>query len=245
MTDAVTLDPLAALRLQAEWGADEAIGTAPLDRFAPAPGVKPLLPPAAVVMPPSMPQAETLDELHAALAAFDGCPLRATSTHTVRPDGNPQAGLVLIGEAPGSDDDRSGRAFSGEAGKLLDRVMRSIGLDRSAMLLTTVVPWRPPGNRKLSEGEIQACLPFLFRLLALTRPRHAILLGAIPARVLTGSSDPVRKLRGRWLDVKVPKTDLAVQSLAMPPIDQWLRGAAARQEVWRNLIQLSRALRTG
>ena len=241
------IDALTALRLQAEWGADEALADVPLDRFAPlAPGARPR--PAAV--PPSprppappapiarAPQAASLEELHAALQAFDGCALRATATHTVRPDGNPQAGLVVIGDAPGSEDDRSGRAFSGPPGQVLDRVMASIGLDRTHMLLTSLVPWRPPGNRPLSDPEIQACLPFLHRLLGLVRPRHLLLLGTLPVRALTRSPEPIRRLRGNFMQVEVINEELAIPALPMPPVEQWLRSATSKQELWSDLIQL-------
>jgi DNA polymerase len=218
------IDDLTALRLQAEWGADEALGDAPLDRFAPV--VPPARPRPAAAMPArttAEPAAANLAALHAELQAFDGCALRATAMSTVQPDGNPQAGLVLIGDAPGSDDDRSGRAFSGAAGQTLDRVFASIGLDRSAMLLAPLVPWRPPGNRPLSEAEIQTCLPFLRRMLTLVRPRRLVLLGGGPVRALTGNADPIRKLRGHWLEALI-------------------RSAATKRDVWSDLLQLRRAL---
>ncbi|GAC1340949.1 MAG: hypothetical protein NVSMB18_12050 [Acetobacteraceae bacterium] len=241
------MDGLTALRLQLEWGADEALGDRPLDRFAPAhPAVAVAAPRAQAARPAAAlaalpPAATSLDALHDAMCAFDGCPLSATATHTVRADGNPAAGIVLIGDAPGSDDDRSGRAFSGPPGQLVDRVLASIGLDRTAVLLTPLVPWRPPGNRPLADAEIQACLPFLLRLLALVRPRHLVLLGATPVRALTGQTEPIRRLRGRWLEVSVPGLNEPVPALPLPPPDQWLRNAAAKQELWSDLIRLKLA----
>ena len=238
------LDDMTALRLQIEWGADEALADAPLDRFAPPPaqapprGTAPRIVPAPSAAPESLASLETLDALHAAMAAYEGCPLRMTATHTVRPDGNPQAGLVLVGDAPGADDDRSGRAFSGAAGQVLDQVLASIGLDRSQMLLATVSPWRPPGNRPLAEAEVQACLPFLLRLLALVRPRRLVLLGALPVRALTGSTEPVRRLRGRWLDATVPAIETPIPALALPPVEQWMRSAASKRELWGELLLL-------
>ncbi len=239
------MDPLTALRLQAEWGADEALADAPVDRFAPVAVPAPpgqavrAISPAQILSPrKKVTHAGSLGDLHVELQAFEGCALRTTATHTVLPDGNPAAALVVIGDAPGSDDDRSGRAFSGETGALLDRVLGSIGLDRTQMLLTSVVPWRPPGNRPLAEPEIQACLPFLYRLLALTRPQRLLLLGAIPVRALTASNDSLRRLRGRWLDVAVPEIGTTVPALALPPPDQWLRSAASKCELWSDLIQL-------
>ena len=186
--------------------------------------------------------AATLDALHAAMDGFDGCPLRATATHTVRPSGAPGAGLVLIAEAPGADDDRAGQAFAGAPGRMLDQVLASIGVDRSKVLLTHLVPWRPPGNRAPSEGEIQACLPFLNRLLALTRPARILLAGAGPGRALAGAADGVRRLRGRWLPVAIEGQATPAQALLLPPIDQWLRSSSAKQALWADLLELRRNL---
>jgi len=256
------MDSLAALRLQIEWGADEALDDQPRDHFRSAP--KPVLPPTlqlstALVMPaPAVPTrtaspvaarsqavataAGTLDELYAALDAFDGCALRATATTTVRPAGNPAARLVLIAEAPGADDDRAGTAFAGLAGQTLDRVLRSAALDRSSVLLTHLVPWRPPGGRAPTEAEIQFCLPFLLRLLHLVRPDQLILLGSAPVKALTGSSDSIRRLRGRWLEATLPGVDKPVPALPMLPWDQWLRSPAAKRDSWADLLALQDSL---
>ena len=272
------MDDLAALRLLAEWGADEALDESPVDRFAsrgppvgsvPASvpggwGVRPQAgpggppPPGPAPRTPAAPSgvpaqarllaegARTLDELHAALDAFEGCPLRAMATSTVRASGNPTAGLVLIAEAPGADDDRSGAAFSGAPGAMLDGILAGIGLDRSGVLLTHLVPWRPPGSRAPSEAEIAACLPFLHRLLALTAPRRLVLLGAAPVRALTGATDGIRRLRGRWLPVggpgAVPELDMPAQALPVLPLEQWLRSPATKRDLWADLIQLRQSI---
>jgi uracil-DNA glycosylase family 4 len=244
------MDSLAALRLQVEWGADEALGDEPRDHFQPAPGREPsAAPPARPAPAPPAARgqaaadaASTLDGLHAALDAFDGCPLRAMATATVRPDGNPAARLVLVAEAPGADDDRAGTAFAGPSGQALDRVLGSIGLDRSTMLLTHLVPWRPPGGRAPTEAEIQSCLPFLLRLLHLVRPDRLVLLGAAPARALTGASDSIRRLRGRWLQAALPGADAPIPALPMLPWDQWLRTPAAKRDCWADLLALRQVL---
>jgi len=250
------MDSLAALRLQVEWGADEALGEEPRDHFQPipvpvlalgreplaAPPARPAPVPAAARGQAAADAAGTLDELHAALDAFDGCPLRAMATATVRPHGNPAARLVLVAEAPGADDDRAGTAFAGPPGQALDRVLRSIGLDRSAMLLTHLVPWRPPGGRAPTEAEVQSCLPFLLRLLHLVRPDRLVLLGAAPARALTGSSDSIRRLRGRWLEATLPGGPAPIPALPMLPWDQWLRTPAAKRDCWADLLALRQSL---
>lgn len=255
--DISSASALAALRLQIEWGADEALDDQPLDRTRLRSAVS-----AALALPltarplvsrPAAPEraqalasvALTLAELDAALDAFDGCPLRATATTTVLPAGNPDAGLVLIGEAPGAEDDRSGTAFSGPPGALLDRMLASIGLDRTGILLTTLVPWRPPGNRAPTESEVQACLPFLLRRLQLVRPRRLVLLGSLPAKALAGSTDGIRRLRGRWRRVELPGLEAPVAVLPMLPLDQVMRTPASKQASWTDLITLRLALKEG
>lgn len=241
------LDSLQALRLQVEWGADEALADSPLDRLSPAPahldGPHRLLtrPEPALVVPRPIAEAapiaaETLDALHDALAAFTGCPLRAMATTTVRPSGNPAAGLVAIGEAPGADDDRTGHAFSGQSGQVLDRVLGSAGLDRTNLLLTTLVPWRPPGSRAPTEAEVSACLPFLMRLLTLARPTRLVLLGAAPVRTLLGSTEAPRRLRGRWQAAQCNGLD--VLALPMLPLDHWLRNPGSKRDTWADLLAL-------
>lgn len=254
------MDSLAALRLQIEWGADEALDDLPRDHFRPkatahgTPSPRPAqaLPASArsqsatapaAAAPAVAARAETLAELHAALEAFDGCPLRATATTTVRPDGNPAAGLVLIADAPGADDDRAGTAFAGAIGQVLDRVLGSAGFDRSGVLLTHLVPWRPPGGRAPTDAEIQACLPFVLRLLQLVRPERLVLLGSASVKAVTGSSDSIRRLRGRWLQAALPGFDTSVPALAMLPFDQWLRTPTAKRDSWADLLALRISLR--
>ena len=247
------IDDLAALRLQLDWGADEALGEAPVDRFnqaasrrelpapvqAPSPPVRPLAAPELLTV-----EARTLEALHAELDAFTSSPLRATATHTVRPDGAADARVVVIADAPGSDDDRSGRAFSGQPGEVLDRVFGSIGLDRSGMLLTTLVPWRPPGNRPASAAEVQACLPFVHRLLAIVQPRCVVLLGAGPVGALTRQTGTIRQLRGRWLGVQISDPALTIPALALLPLAQWLRDGNSKQAVWSDLMLLHSTVTT-
>ena len=256
---------LALLQLHVDWGADDALEERPVDRTAPAPPPLPMrassagpaaLKPAAAPVRPAMvaraqEQAQALAaaagdlaQLDAALAAFDGCALRATATTLVRPSGDAAAGLVLIGEAPGPEDDRAATAFAGPLGALLDRMLGSIGLDRTSVLLTTLVPWRPPGNRAPTEAEVQACLPFLLRRLALIRPRRLVLLGGPAARALTGSAESARRLRGRWRPATVPGLDAPIPALSMLPLEQVARSPALKQATWGDLLTLRRALNT-
>ena len=186
--------------------------------------------------------ADSVAALRAALAGFTGCGLAATAGNLVFADGNPDAGLVLIGEAPGAEEDRAGKPFVGPSGQLLDRMLGSIGLDRTHCLLTNIIPWRPPGNRNPTDNEVLVCLPFLHRLLALLRPRRVVLLGALSARALTGSSEGIRKLRGRWVTITVPGVATPLPALPMLHPAYLLRQPGSKREAWADLITLKRAL---
>jgi uracil-DNA glycosylase family 4 len=186
--------------------------------------------------------AGTIDALRAALAAFEGCPLRQTATNLVFADGNPAAGLVFIGEAPGAEEDREGRPFCGPSGKFLDRMLASIGLDRSQYLITNIIPWRPPGNRNPTDTEVLVCLPFLLRHLALLRPRRLVLLGKMAASSLTGSTQGIRRMRGTWTNIAIPGLPESVPALPMLHPAYLLRTPGAKREAWADLLALRRAL---
>ena len=186
-------------------GADEIIGEAPVNRLvAPAPkparsarrGARPLPSGSAaiVVVAPgaSATQFRSLKEIEQALEGFDACPLKKTATKLCFADGNPEARVMLIGEAPGREEDIEGRPFVGRSGQLLDRMLAAVGLSRtaqdreSAVFITNVIFWRPPGNRTPTEAETQMCLPFLLRTIELQKPDVIVCLGATPAHRLTG-----------------------------------------------------------
>jgi DNA polymerase len=185
-------------------------------------------------------QARSLDDLRAALAAFDGCALRDTAANLVFAAGNPDADLLLIGEPPGEAEDRSGTPFAGPDGLLLDRMLASAGLTRDALLLTPLIPWRPPGGRPPNPGEIAVCLPFLHRLIALASPQRIVLAGALAARVLLG---PTRRRPGpAWIEIAVPGVSAPTPALVMPSPAQVTRTPAARREAWAALRLLRRTL---
>jgi DNA polymerase len=254
---------LAALRLQIDWGADEALDDAPIDRTRPPPS-RPASPshPAdlhARLAPPPAPQpvaprptvlarahtvaaaATTLEELQTALVAFSDCPLAATATNLVFSDGNPNAGLVLVGEAPGAEEDLTGKPFVGASGQFLDRMLASVALNRTNLLITNLIPWRPPGNRPPTESEVLMCLPFLRRHLALAKPRIVVTLGALSTRALTGNDSGIRKMRGRWqkLDLEGSGT---VRLLPMLHPAYLLRTPGAKRDAWVDILALRRAL---
>lgn len=253
------MDALAALRLQIEWGADEALAENPLDRRIAAAAPRPARstpPPAPPPGPPPGPTpiglaaraqdladaADTVEALQAALAGFEGCALRATATQPVLADGNSQAGLVVIGEAPGTEEDRAGKPLVGPSGRYFDRMLGSIGLTRNELLIVDLVPWRPPGERPPTESELALCLPFLLRHLALIRPRHLVLLGGVVTKAVTGRPASIRRLRGRWIDVAIPGLPGPVPALPMLPPDHVRRNPAARQDSWSDLLTLRQAL---
>jgi len=251
------MDALAALSLQIAWGADEALDDAPVDRTRPAAQAAPVAARVAAIKPappaPPPPRATpvarahdvaaaaaTPAELRAALAAFTDCPLAATATNLVFADGNASAGLVLVGEAPGAEEDLSGTPFVGASGQFLQRMLASIGLDRSHLLITNLIPWRPPGNRAPTDAEVLMCLPFLQRHLVLLRPRIVVTLGALSTHALTGTDTGIRKLRGKWRTLALE--GYAARLLPMLHPAYLLRTPAAKKDAWADLIALRRAL---
>jgi uracil-DNA glycosylase family 4 len=251
------MDALAALRLQIEWGADEALEDAPLDRTRVSPPPAEVAPRRPPQMPGTAPQAQpapvrraheiaaaatTVADLRAALAAFDGCALAATATNLVFADGNPQSGLMLVGEGPGEEEDRTGKPFVGRSGQFLDRMLSSIGLDRSQYLITNLIPWRPPGNRNPTDAEVLVCLPFLLRHIALVRPRRLVLLGTLAARGILGGTAGITRMRGRWHTATVPGLDRAIPALPMLHPAYLLRNAGAKRDAWADLLLLKRSL---
>jgi DNA polymerase len=186
--------------------------------------------------------AETIEALGALVAGFDGCPLKRTATNTVFLDGNPAAPVMIIGEAPGAEEDRLGRPFVGRAGQLLDRMLAAIGLDRSGVQITNVIYWRPPGNRKPTSAEIAACLPFVLRHIALARPRVLVLAGGTAASALLPLSEGITRLRGRWFELAVPGLDQPVPTLPMFHPAFLLRTPERKREAWRDLLALQARL---
>ena len=254
----------ALLRWYVEMGADEAIGVEPVNRFAPlrvreaapapAPSALAPRPPSIAASPPPAlaeslgeaaqsarrlaASADTIEALAAAVAAFDGCALKRTATNTVFADGNPKGPVMIIGEGPGADEDRIGRPFVGRAGQLLDRMLAAIGLDRSSVLITNVVYWRPPGNRTPTAAEIASCLPFALRHIALVQPKVLVLCGGTAAGALLPQGQGITRLRGRWFDLAVPGLDGPVPTLPMFHPSFLLRTPERKREAWRDLLSL-------
>jgi uracil-DNA glycosylase len=180
-------------------------------------------------------------ELEAALAVFDGCALKETALNLCFADGNPAAEVMLIGEAPGAEEDRQGKPFVGPSGQLLDRMLATIGLDRDSVYITNVIYWRPPGNRSPTQAEIAACQPFLERQIELIRPKLIVFVGGIAARGLLGVKEGVTKLRGRRLIY--PTADgVAIPAMVIFHPAYLLRQAAQKRLAWRDLLAIRRLL---
>uniref|UniRef100_UPI0018DFD21C uracil-DNA glycosylase n=1 Tax=Roseomonas rosulenta TaxID=2748667 RepID=UPI0018DFD21C len=186
--------------------------------------------------------AGSLEALREAIAAFDGSPLRETATNLVFADGVPDSGLMMIGEAPGAEEDRLGRPFVGQSGQLLDRMLASVGLSREGgFYITNILPWRPPGNRTPTDAEIALFLPFVLRHIALVRPQRVVLLGGVAAKALLRAKDGITRLRGRWHQVEVEGLGTLPMLATLHPA-YLLRTPAAKRDAWADLLLLRRSI---
>ena len=189
-------------------------------------------------------QMQSLEELEALLRGFEGCGLRFTAKNLVFADGNPQARVMFVGEAPGADEDRIGKPFMGRSGQLLDRMMAAIGLDRTGAYITNVVPWRPPGNRNPTPQEISICRPFVERQIELADPDILVCLGAPATQTLTGTKDGILKARGRFYPYRL-SDGREIRALATLHPAYLLRQPVQKRLAWRDFRMLKAALDGG
>lgn len=189
--------------------------------------------------------AETLDALRVAVSGFEGCPLKRTATTTVFGDGAPDAKVVLIGEAPGAEEDRQGVPFVGAAGRLLDRMLASIGLDRGSVFISNTVFWRPPGNRTPTSQEIAVCQPFVERLIELISPQVLITLGGPASQSVLAQKGGITRLRGRWMSFSTPRLGHPVAAMAMFHPAYLLRLPEQKRLAWRDLLAVGERLESG
>jgi len=181
--------------------------------------------------------AASIAELRAAVERFDGCALKATARNTVFSDGVDEAPVLLIGEAPGRDEDQQGKPFVGRSGQLLDRMLAQIGLSRkSHLLISNTIYWRPPGNRDPTQGEIVACLPFVERLIELSNPRLLILAGKAAAHTVLRKEDGVMRLRGRRLAYNRAGLATPVNAMVMLHPAYLLRQPQQKRVAWADLL---------
>jgi uracil-DNA glycosylase family 4 len=185
--------------------------------------------------------ANSLDELRAAMQAFDGCNLKFTAKQLVFGDGNPQADLMLVGEAPGRDEDIEGLPFVGRSGQLLDRILAAIGRDRTSAYIANVIPWRPPGNRTPTPHETEICRPFIERQIELANPKVLVTLGGPSAKTVLHATEGILRLRGTW---KVHHTASGVAIPAMPTLHPayLLRNPAHKKLAWRDFLEIKKRL---
>jgi uracil-DNA glycosylase family 4 len=184
--------------------------------------------------------ARTLNELRAILEKFDGCALKTTATQLVFADGNPAAKVMFVGEAPGRDEDIEGLPFVGRSGKLLDRMLAAVGLDRTSVYIANIVPWRPPGNREPSLHETEVCLPFILRQIELADPDILVCLGNPSAKTLLGLKEGITKTRGRWFKFNTGKREIRAMPTFHPAF--LLRSPLQKRFAWRDFLAIKKAL---
>ena len=206
---------------------------------ASAPSSAPLSAPAVgVAVPPDLAAISSLDDLRAALTNYDDCALKNTASNMIFADGNPAARLMVIGEVPGRDEDRVGLPLVGSAGQLFDRMLASIGLSRADIYVTTLIPWRPPGNRTPTDEEMALLMPWLLRHIQLVNPARLLLLGGAPAKALLPQAGGILKLRGRWHDVDVGD-GIARPMMATLHPSYLIRSPAQKRLAYADLLALA------
>ena len=254
----------AALRWYLDQGVDEALAdnpSTPIGRAEASAQIGPSLVQPLISVPESAPvamvtlgrsdarleairlasAAQSLSELREAIASFEGIAIKKTATNLVFADGNPKARVMIIGEAPGADDDKTGRSFMGPGGQMLDRILKWVGLDRNetdpaqAVYLSNILNWRPPGNRTPSPAEIELSLPFIQRHIALVKPQLLIVCGAVAAQGLLGSSDSISKLRKTWHPY-IPDGGASIPTLATYNPAQLLQAPTQKKAFWADML---------
>jgi uracil-DNA glycosylase len=261
-----TVRQLLAFYLEA--GVDCALSEAPVNRLAdpdmlpaaveatpaqaqPARATPAIVSPARAEPPPAPEQAiasareaartaPTLEVLRDLLEKFDGCALKSTATRLVFADGNPRARVMFVGEAPGREEDIEGLPFVGRSGKLLDRMIAAIGLDRSSVYIANVIPWRPPGNRTPTPQETQICLPFIQRQIELVDPDVLVTLGNPSTQTLLGTREGIMRTRGRWFDYDTGRR--VIRALATFHPAYLLRSPSYKRLSWQDLRAIAKAL---
>jgi len=251
------------LEFYLEAGVDALVGEEPTDHLAdtpPSPPVgtspkspvsapetkrgSPAIPPApdvaALAARETVATITTLEELRAALDRFEGCALRSTATQLVFADGNPQARLMFVGEAPGKEEDLEGLPFVGRSGQLLNRMLAAIGLDRSGVYIANIIPWRPPGNRTPTPQESQICLPFIRKQIELVDPDVLVCLGGPSANALLGIKQGITKTRGRWFSYDTGRREIRAMPTFHPAF--LLRSPINKRLAWRDFLAIKKAL---
>jgi DNA polymerase len=233
-----------ALKAQVNGGdAPVSVRSAAAPAIAPAPALLTTNPDAVVLAAREQAgSAPSLEALRAILERFEGCALKATATRLVFGDGSATARVMLVGEAPGREEDLEGRPFVGRSGQLLDRMLAAIGLDRGSAYIANLVPWRPPGNRTPTPQEAAVCKPFLERQIELVDPDVLVCLGAPSAQALLGAKDGILKLRGRWMTYETGSRRICAMATLHPAY--LLRQPVQKRFAWRDFRAIASALET-
>jgi uracil-DNA glycosylase family 4 len=264
------MSPLDALRWHVEMGIDEVVDEMPVDRYAAAQQPHGATAPNASAVQPAQdpPQAEprqtsgqalapaegardaiavaagaqTIDELRERLEGFEGCALKFTATNTVFADGDPRSDLMLIGEAPGVDEDRQGLPFVGVNGQLLNRMLAALGRERDTVYISNILFWRPPGNRSPTDAETAACLPFVRRHVELAKPKVLVFLGGSSAKTMLGRKEGIMRLRGKWFAYNSDSLDTPIP--AMPTFHPafLLSQSAQKRQAWQDFLSIQEKL---
>ncbi|MDY0028936.1 MAG: uracil-DNA glycosylase [Pseudobdellovibrionaceae bacterium] len=256
-------DLISAVQWYLEIGWDEAVFDVPQNRLLERmvlfePAVPVVMAPSTQVMGPEavplgaaeaqgliaplLDSVSSLDDLKQAIAAFDGLAIKKTAANLVFGNGYPQARLMIVGEIPEEEDDRSGQAFAGEAGQLLDKMMAAIGLSRAeaerakAVYMTYALNWRTPGNRTPNASEIELSAPFLKKHIELVKPDFLLLMGSVPAKALLGRSESMTRLRGQWFEYQ------GIPALVSFPPSFLLKSPAKKREAWEDLQGLQKRM---
>lgn len=244
-----------------EAGVDETIGLEPINRFN-HPQERLLLKKEikvdapVVETPPPAPdnlledavsrasKAQTLAELKEALQGFEGCALKKTAKNTVFGEGVPHAEVMFVGEAPGADEDRIGQPFVGVSGKLLDKMLDSVGFSRQKNIyISNIIPWRPPGNRSPSTSEVSLCLPFIQRHIELVRPKILIFVGGVAFNALLVRPETITKARGNWYTYQTPGLPAPIPAMAIFHPAFLLRSPAQKRLAWRDMLVIREKLK--
>jgi uracil-DNA glycosylase family 4 len=261
-------DIAALLRWYVDQGLDEAIGEEAIDRFAapqPAPAAAaapPMRAPTPMRAPPPATRAPvplespqlvedaralaercaSLADLEAVVRAFEGCALKRTAKNTVFADGTPGAPVMIVGEAPGADEDRLGKPFVGVSGQLMDRMMEAIGLTRAdGFYITNILFWRPPGNRTPTLAEQAMCLAFTRRHIELAKPKLLVLAGGVAAKAVLDTTEGIMRLRGKWASYRLSDgTELPTMPTFHPAY--LLRTPASKRQSWQDLLAIDKKL---
>jgi len=227
-------------------GVDEVVSLTPLDRFEeskmPQKIEKKRASPAAGAAQP-LDHITTLEELREAMVQFDGCSLKKTAMNLVFSDGNPEADVMIIGEAPGADEDRQGKPFVGQSGQLLRRIFGFIGLTLDHLYITNVLPYRPPGNRQPTPIEISMFHPFLEKHIELINPKCLILVGGTATKALLDAKEGITQLRGRWFDLPL-SSGATIKTMVTYHPAYLLRSPLRKREVWKDMLALKHFLLT-